>query len=105
MTDVLVRMERLDGTTQVTRLTPSSPSFVVEAAPSRLEVARTFTVLGVEHILTGVDHLLFVLALIIICLEVKVSSVEWPVARGSCPSLDPRPSTLLKTVTAFTLSH
>ena len=33
MTDVLVRVERLDGATQVTRLTPSAPSFVVEAAP------------------------------------------------------------------------
>ena len=33
MTDVLVRLERLDGSTQVTRLTPSAPSFVVEAAP------------------------------------------------------------------------
>src|ERR1039457_2696537 len=30
--DVLVRLERLDGSTQVTRLTPSSPSFVVAAA-------------------------------------------------------------------------
>ena len=38
MTDVLVRIENLDGTTQVTRLTPSSPSFVVAAAPSALEV-------------------------------------------------------------------
>ena len=66
MTDVLVRLERLDGTTQVTRLTPSAPSFVVEAAPGALEVARTYIVLGVEHILTGIDHLLFVLALLII---------------------------------------
>src|SRR4029077_6680118 len=65
-TDVLVRLERLDGTTQVTRLTPSAPPFVGEAAPGALEVARTYTVLGVEHILTGIDHLLFVLALLII---------------------------------------
>jgi hypothetical protein len=64
--DVLVRLERLDGSTQVTRLTPSTPSFVVEAAPSGLEVARTYTGLGVEHILSGIDHLLFVLALLII---------------------------------------
>ena len=34
VTDVLVRLERLDGSTQVTRLTPSAPSLVVEAAPS-----------------------------------------------------------------------
>lgn len=83
-TDVLVRMQRLDGTTQVTRLTPSAPSFVVEASPGLLEVARTYVVLGVEHILTGVDHLLFVLALLII-------------TRGGWK--------LVKTVTAFTISH
>jgi hydrogenase/urease accessory protein HupE len=83
-TDVLVRLERLDGSAQVTRLTPSAPSFLVEAAPRVLEVARTYSVLGVEHILTGIDHLLFVLALIII-------------TRGGWK--------LVKTVTAFTLSH
>jgi hypothetical protein len=84
MTDVLVRLERLDGSAQVTRLTPSAPSFVVEAAPRALEVARTYSVLGVEHILTGIDHLLFVLALLII------TGGGWK---------------LVKTVTAFTISH
>ena len=82
--DVLVRLERLDGTTQVTRLTPSSPSFVVAAGASAVGVARTYTVLGIEHILTGIDHLLFVLALIII------TQGGWK---------------LVKTVTAFTVSH
>jgi hydrogenase/urease accessory protein HupE len=84
LTDVLVRLERLDGSAQVTRLTPSAPSFVVEAAPRALEVARTYSVLGVEHILTGIDHLLFVLALLII------TGGGWK---------------LVKTVTAFTVSH
>jgi len=83
-TDVLVRLERLDGTAQVTRLTPSAPSLAVEAAAGVVEVARTYVVLGVEHILTGIDHLLFVLALLII-------------TRGGWK--------LLKTVSAFTLSH
>ena len=82
--DVLVRVERLDGSTEVTRLTPSSSSFVVAAAASAVGVARTYTVLGIEHILTGIDHLLFVLALIII-------------TRGGWK--------LVKTVTAFTVSH
>ena len=84
MTDVLARLERLDGTTQVARLTPSAPSFVVAAPAGAMGVARTYGVLGVEHILSGVDHLLFVLALIII-------------TRGGW--------TLVKTVTAFTVSH
>jgi hydrogenase/urease accessory protein HupE len=84
MTDVLVRLERLDGTTQVTRLTPSAPSFVVEAAPRPLEVARTYLVLGVQHILFGIDHLLFVLALLIL-------------VKGT--------RRLIATVTAFTVAH
>jgi hydrogenase/urease accessory protein HupE len=84
MTDVLVRIENQDGTTQVTRVTPSSPSFVVAAAPSSLEVAWTYLVLGVEHILFGVDHLLFVLALLIL---VK----GW--------------RKLIGTITAFTIAH
>lgn len=66
MTDVLVRIERSDGTTLVTRLTPAEPRFVVEASPSALQVARTYSSLGVEHILLGIDHLLFVLALLIL---------------------------------------
>jgi hydrogenase/urease accessory protein HupE len=84
MTDVLVRLERLDGTTQITRLTPSAPSFVVEAAPGALEVARTYLALGIEHILGGIDHLLFVLALLIL-------------VKGT--------RRLIWTVTAFTLAH
>lgn len=84
MTDTLVRLERLDGTTQVTRLTPSSPSFVVAAPAAALGVAGTYAALGVEHILTGIDHLLFVLALLLL-------------TRGGWK--------LVKTVTAFTISH
>jgi hydrogenase/urease accessory protein HupE len=82
--DVLVRLERLDHTTQVVRLTPAAPSFVVEALPSRPQVMASYLSMGVEHILGGVDHLLFVLALLII-------------TRGSWR--------LVKTVTAFTVAH
>lgn len=64
LTDVLVRLERLDGTSQVVRLSPDAPSFVVEAAPTWLQIAGTYLRLGVEHILGGIDHLLFVLALL-----------------------------------------
>lgn len=84
LTDVLVRIERLDGSVQVTRLTCSSPSFNVEAAPRRFEVVRTYFVLGIEHILTGIDHLLFVSGLLLLVTGFK---------------------RLLMTVSAFTLSH
>lgn len=65
-TDVLVRIERLDGTSQVSRLTPSSPSLTVASVPSSSEVAKTYTLLGIQHILEGIDHLLFVLSLMIV---------------------------------------
>ena len=83
-TDVLARLERLDGTTQVTRLMPAAPSFMVEAAPRAMQVARTYLMLGVEHILGGIDHLLFVLALLIL-------------VKGT--------RRLIATVTAFTVAH
>jgi len=82
--DVLVRVQRLDGTTQVTRLTPSEPSFTVEAAPSRIQLARTYVSLGVEHILYGIDHLLFVLGLMLLVRDFR---------------------SLVKTITAFTIAH
>ncbi|MEE9184348.1 MAG: HupE/UreJ family protein [Acidimicrobiia bacterium] len=84
LTDVLVRLEGSDGTSQVARLTPSAPAFVVEAAPTRAQVAGTYLRLGVEHILGGIDHLLFVLALLLIV------KGRW---------------LLLKTITAFTVAH
>ncbi len=65
-TEVLVRIERLDGTTIVARLLAANPSFVVGESLSRLEVARTYTVFGIEHILGGMDHLLFIACLVLI---------------------------------------
>ncbi len=103
-TDVLVRVERLDGSTQLTRLTSSAPSFVVEATPSKMEVVRSYLALGVEHILGGVDHLLFVLALLIIT---RGSLEHLRAARsGIRPRGAPSGSwKLVKTVTAFTIAH
>ena len=82
--DVLARMERPDGSAQVARLTPSSDSFVVEAGPSGADVAATYLQLGVEHILGGVDHLLFVLSLLLL-------------VQGG--------RRIVMTVTAFTVAH
>ncbi len=81
-TDVLVRIERLNGETSTTRLTPSSPSFEVPAAMGLRQVAAAYLWLGVEHILLGIDHLIFVLALLMlvhgwkrICLTVTAFTV------------------------------
>ncbi|MGI9260661.1 MAG: HupE/UreJ family protein [Woeseiaceae bacterium] len=66
LTDVLVRVEQPDGGTQITKLTPAAPSFVVGESQGVLGVATTYLVIGVEHILLGIDHLLFVLALLVL---------------------------------------
>ncbi|MEA2961432.1 MAG: hypothetical protein QOI46_1530 [Alphaproteobacteria bacterium] len=83
-TDVLVRIESLAGAIQTERLSPTKTSFVIQAVPGAGEVAGTYLRLGVEHILFGFDHLLFVLALVIL---VKT----W--------------SRVAVTVTAFTIAH
>src|SRR3981189_796985 len=63
-TDVLVRIENLGGATQTERLSPTKTTFIVQATPGAGEVAATYLRLGVEHILFGFDHLLFVWALV-----------------------------------------
>lgn len=83
-TDVLLRLERLDGTEITHRFTPAAPSYVIEAEPSGGQVAWMYLALGAEHILLGIDHLLFVLALLIV-----VSG--W--------------RKLVGTITAFTIAH
>jgi len=82
--DILVRVARADGTGQLGRVLPGSGGFTMAASPGRFEVIRTYTLLGIEHILTGIDHLLFVLALVIL-------------VKGT--------RRLLWTVTAFTIAH
>lgn len=83
-TDVLLRLQRMNGSQLTHRLTPESPSYEIEANPGPWSVAWTYFVLGVEHILLGIDHLLFVLALLLV---VK----GW--------------RKLVGTITAFTLAH
>ena len=83
-TDVLLRVDYLDGTASNQRLTPDAPTSTIPERPSTFEVVRTYLVLGVEHILLGIDHLLFVLALLLI-----VNGI----------------GRLVATVTAFTVAH
>lgn len=84
MTDALVRIEFMDGSSWTQRLTPSEPQAVIPLREGALEVAGTYFASGVDHILIGIDHLLFVLALLII------TGSGWR---------------LVATVTAFTLAH
>lgn len=83
-TEVLLRLENLDGTSILHRLTPDSSSYIVAEKPSLGQVIWSYLVLGVEHILVGLDHLLFVLALMLL-------------VKGT--------RNLIATITAFTIAH
>ncbi len=82
--DVLARIVHEGGAVQVVRVYPSDPVFTVDESPSAWGVVTSFTILGVEHILLGVDHLLFVLVLVLII-------------KGK--------RRLIETVTTFTIAH
>ena len=84
VTDVLLRIAPLDQPIQTARLTPENTTFEVAREADRWEVARTYFVIGIEHILFGFDHLFFVLALVLLLQR------GWVVAQA---------------VTAFTVSH
>lgn len=84
ITDVMVRVQMLDGTFSTSLVRPSHPWVEIAAAPGRVEVAKTFVTHGIEHILMGYDHLLFVFALILIVRDRK---------------------RLIATITAFTVAH
>jgi hydrogenase/urease accessory protein HupE len=65
-TDALLRVAPLGRPVQTHRLTPGNSTFTVSAVPDRWQVARTYFVVGVEHIVAGFDHLLFVVALVLL---------------------------------------
>jgi hypothetical protein len=66
VTDVIARVEREDGSSQLERMPPERLEFVVKGPSSAAEVAKSYLLLGIGHILHGADHLLFVLALLLI---------------------------------------
>jgi hypothetical protein len=84
-TDVLVRYDLGDGQPPTaTRLTATAPAFTVPEAQGTFAVFSSYFSLGVDHILKGIDHLLFVLMLILLIRDWR---------------------TLLGAVTAFTVAH
>ena len=84
ITDVLVRVQLLDGTHSTTLVHPSQPWIDVTTSRGPLAVAGAYLLHGIEHILFGFDHLLFVLGLILIVGSTRM---------------------LLLTVTGFTVAH
>jgi len=66
VTQVIARIERLDGSSQVESLPMEQPTFTIATPEGTGAVAWSYMILGIEHILGGIDHLLFVLALLLI---------------------------------------
>lgn len=84
LTDAIVRIELLDRSPQTLRLTPDQPSATIPDRQPWTDVATTYSVLGIEHILLGFDHLMFVLALLLLVRDIR---------------------RLIAAVTAFTIAH
>ena len=80
----LVMVSLLDGRSYQQVLNAEQPAYVIPAESSAGSVARDYSVLGMEHIWGGIDHLLFVFGLLLL------------VGGGA---------RLLWTITAFTLGH
>jgi len=84
ITDVLVRVQLANGSQTNVLVHPSNAWVEIPREDGRMTVARTYVAYGIEHILGGADHLLFVLALLL-------------VVRGW--------RRMVATVTAFTVAH
>jgi hydrogenase/urease accessory protein HupE len=80
----LFQVRLANGEQYVKILKPSESSWTIPDAESRLAVAAQYTLLGIEHIWIGLDHLLFVACLLLI-------------ART--------PRKVLITITGFTVAH
>lgn len=89
LTRLIVAIEWRNGSQLQRIITPSAPRLTVYGGPasgprSLLPIASDYVRLGIEHILTGFDHVLFVIALTL---------------------LVRRRRALLATITAFTVAH
>jgi hypothetical protein len=82
--DVVVRVKLADGMEHSAILRSANNSFTVPEQVTRTELAVSYWKMGTIHILEGLDHLLFLVTLLLI-----VNGI-WP---------------LMKTVTAFTIAH
>lgn len=82
--DVFTKIQLGDGMAYTFLVQANKPYCIIPKTPNQYEVIFSYIRLGTEHILEGYDHLLFVLALLLL-----ISSF----------------SSLLWTVTCFTLAH
>ena len=81
--DVLVSFTLVDGTARSVMLNGASPDFLF-AHEDGTDAASGYFRLGIQHILLGVDHLLFVLTILLLLSD---------------------PMRVVKTITSFTVAH
>ena len=84
ITDVLVVVRLADGRGQESIIRPDSPHLQLSLAAANGLPVPAYLRLGIEHILTGIDHLMFVLGLLLLV------GIRWR---------------LVKAITAFTVAH
>ena len=84
VTDVIVRVAARDGHAIDAVVTPSRPVLKLALSAPKGAALPAYLTLGVKHILTGIDHLMFVLGLLIL------TGIGWRI---------------VKVVSAFTLAH
>lgn len=80
----LVRIIRLDGSEELYKVAATNPQLTIPTTAGAVSLTARYTVLGVEHIWFGFDHLLFVAALCMLVANFR---------------------TLFWTITAFTVAH
>lgn len=85
-----VVLERADGTERSATLDLARPRFTISGEPEPSPIFARYLGLGVEHLALGFDHLLFLLALVLVVLR----------ARADAPV-----RALVWTATGFTLGH
>ena len=83
LTDVLVSISLSNGESIQQILRPQNPTMTFHLGKTGVALP-TYVIVGIEHILTGIDHLAFVLCLML---------------------LAEQRTTLIKTITAFTVAH
>lgn len=82
--DALIRIVLLDGPSVQAVVRPDDPRLTISSRATKTLVLRDYVALGFQHILSGLDHLLFIFGLLLL-------------VRGIRP--------LVATITAFTLGH
>jgi hypothetical protein len=85
---------------QTAVLRSDTPAELALAPASRWHAIREYFITGVEHIWSGIDHLLFLLSLLLPAVLIRRDN-RWEAVASARPAF----VSILKVVTAFTIAH